>query len=77
MSGIPRSSKELNPDAQRLLKYLSDRPNEQFDLDQLAQAIECAPEEAKVHLEALAYQGEIEKIRPAGGETVYCRPRQT
>jgi predicted ArsR family transcriptional regulator len=77
MSGIPRSSKELGPIAQQLLAYLRDHPNQQFGVEQMAQAIGCSIEEAQTHLEALAYQGEIEKVRPDGGATVYTRPKQT
>lgn len=77
MSGIPHSSKELGPVAQQLLAYLRDHPNEQFSVDQMARQVGCTTEEAKTHLEALAYQGEIEKVRPDGGETVYTRPQKT
>lgn len=77
MSGIPHSSKELGPTAQQMLAYLRDHPNEQFSVEQMAQQVGCSTEEAKTHLEALAYQGEIEKERPDGGETLYKRPRQT
>lgn len=77
MAGIPRSSDELNPQARQLLAYLADRPNEQFTVTQLAQALNCAEDDAKVSAEALAYQGEIEKERPEGGETVYSRPQRT
>lgn len=77
MSGIPHSSKELSPEAQRLLAFLQNHPNEQFTIGQLAQELGCPEDDAKVAAEALAYQGEIEKVRPEGGETVYSRPRQT
>ncbi len=77
MSGIPSSSQELGPEAQRLLDYLRAHPNEQMTVTQIAQTMDCTEEEAKIHLEALAYQGEIEKTRPEGGETVYCRPQRT
>lgn len=77
MSGIPRSSSDLSPEAQQLLAYLSDRPNEQFTVTALADALGYSEDDAKVHAEALAYQGEIEKERPEGGETVYHRPRRT
>lgn len=77
MSGIPHSSNELGPAAQRMLDFLSDRPNQEFTVEQLAQELNESTEEAKVNAEALTYQGEIEKVRPAGGETVYRRPRKT
>lgn len=77
MSGIPHSSEELGPEVQKLLDFLSARANDQFTVGQLAQEMNCSEEDAKVHLEALAYQGEIEKTRPEGGETVYCRPQKT
>jgi predicted ArsR family transcriptional regulator len=77
MSGIPHSSKELGPNAQALLAYLRDHPNEQFTVEQMAQQVGCTTEEAKTHLEALAYQGEIEKVRPDGGQTMYTRPQRT
>ena len=77
MSGIPHSSQELSPEAQRLLAFLQNHPNEQFTIGQLAQELGCAEDEAKLGAEALAYQGEIEKVRPEGGETVYSRPRKT
>jgi Fic family protein len=77
MSGIPRTSDQLGPEAQKLLDYLCDHPNEKYTVAQLLDVAGCSEDEAKVHLEALAYQGEIEKERPEGGETVYCRPRRT
>lgn len=77
MSGIPGSSRELGPDAQRLLAYLKDHPNQQFTLEQLADALDSTVEQTQVWLEALDYQGEIEKQHPEGGEPVYTRPRQT
>lgn len=77
MSGIPHSSDQLSPDAQQVLDYLCAHPNDQVTAAQAARSVGIAEEDAKVHLEALSYQGEIEKSRPAGGETVYCRPRRT
>lgn len=77
MSGIPHSSDQLSPEAQQMLDYLSNHPNEQFTVTQLCEAIGCSEDDAKVGAEALAYQGEIEKERPEGGETVYSRPRRT
>jgi hypothetical protein len=60
-----------------MLDYLSNHPNEQFTVTQLCEVIGCSEDDAKVSAEALAYQGEIEKERPEGGETVYSRPRRT
>ena len=77
MAGIPRSSSDLSPDAQRLLDYLRDHPNAQFTLEELVQALSSSSDEVQIQLEALEYQGEIEKEHPAGGAAVYFRPRQT
>lgn len=77
MAGIPRSSSDLSPDAQRLLDYLRDQPNAQFTLEELAQALSSSTDEVQIQLEALEYQGEIEKSHPAGGAAVYFRPQRT
>jgi|GEM_PF-2784107 len=77
MSGLPSSSQGLGPEAQQALEYLQAHPNEEFTVEQIAEAMGCSTESAKVHLEALSYQNEIEKRRPEGGETLYCRPRRT
>jgi predicted ArsR family transcriptional regulator len=77
MAGIPRSSSDLSPDAQRLLDYLRDHPNEQFTLEALAQALGSSADAVQIQLEALEYQGEIEKDHPEGGQAVYFRPQRT
>lgn len=77
MSGIPHSSDQLSPAAQQVLDYLCAQPNQQVTAAEAARRVGISEEDAKVHLEALSYQGEIEKSRPEGGETVYCRPRRT
>ncbi len=77
MSGIPHSSNELSPEAQRLLAHLQEHPNERFTVAQLVEMLGGSEDEVKVSAEALAYQGEIEKDRPEGGETVYSRPQRT
>lgn len=77
MAGIPRSSSDLSPQAQQLLDYLRDHPNEQFTLEQLSQALGRVADEVQIQLEALEYQGEIEKAHPAGGAAVYYRPQRT
>lgn len=77
MSGIPGSSQQLGPETQKVLDYLCEHPNEQFTVEQVAQQLGYSEEDAKTRLEALAYQKEITKDRPDGGETVYCRPRRT
>lgn len=77
MAGIPRSSGDLSPQAQQLLDYLRDHANQQFTLDQLAQAIGSSDDEVQIQLEALEYQGEIEKAHPQGGAAVYSRPQRT
>ncbi len=77
MSGVPHSSNELSPEAQRLLAHLTEHPNAQFTVAQLVEVLGASEDEVKVSAEALAYQGEIEKERPEGGETIYSRPRRT
>ncbi len=77
MSGVPHSSNELSPEAQRLLAHLEEHPNAQFTVAQLVEVLGGSEDEVKVSAEALAYQGEIAKERPEGGETIYSRPRRT
>lgn len=77
MAGIPNSSRELSPQAQQLLEFLRQNANQQFTMEQLAQALGRTAEETQMQVEALEYQGEIEKAHPAGGEAVYFRPQHT
>lgn len=77
MAGIPRSSNDLSPEAQQLLDYLRDHANEQFTLEQLSQALSSSTDEIQIQLEALEYQGEIEKAHPTNGPALYYRPQRT
>ena len=77
MAGIPRSSGDLSPDAQRLLDYLRDHANTPFTLDALVTALGTDADQLQIQLEALEYQGEVEKDHPTGGPAVYSRPQRT
>lgn len=77
MSNIPDAHESLAPETQRILDYLSAHPNEQFTLEQIAQAVGDGQENVQVRLESLEYQSQVEKAHPAGGQAVYSRPRRT
>jgi predicted transcriptional regulator len=77
MSGIQNPQQRLGPDAQRILDLLSQHPNQQFEVDDVAQQVGCSEETAQTALEALAFAGEIDKQRTEGGVTLYTRPRKT
>lgn len=77
MSSIQNPQERLGPDAQRILDHLSEHPNEQFEVDAVAQQVGCSEETAQTALEALAFAGEIDKNRTEGGVTMYSRPRKT
>lgn len=77
MSNIPDAHAGPNPEAQKIIDYLAAHANEQFTLEQIAQAVGDSEENVQVRLESLEYQSQIEKAHPEGGQAVYSRPRRT
>lgn len=77
MVSAGQASEHLEGTARRILDELCRHPNQRFDVEQIARLVGCSQDEAAIHLEALAYRGEIEKERDAGGHKVYYRPRKT
>ncbi|WP_026369302.1 hypothetical protein [Kallotenue papyrolyticum] len=77
MVSAGQASEPLEATARRILDELCRHPNQRFSVEQIAQLVGCSEADAAIQLEALAYRGEIEKERDAGGHKVYYRPRKT
>lgn len=58
---------------QAILDYLRDNIDHDYGVDELAAATGLSEDEAKIAVEALAYDNEVAKAHTDGGQTVYRR----
>lgn len=73
MAGIPAPNEEQGQRKQSVLDYFCDHLDQPYTAEQVAEATGVGPEDVKIALETLAYEKELVKERPDGGQTVYRR----
>lgn len=65
------SDVQLGPTAEQVLNFLRSQPREHFSPEEVAERLDCTPQQIRVALETLVSHDLVEKAHTTGGRDEY------